>query len=154
LAGGPAERLTGPSVGVGRSSMWLRSLQKEKGVTEEPRYDAHTLRKVAALAGRLQNQKQETLTAREIEAIGAEAGLEPAFIQQALAQLAGSQPRPDRKKASPNELWPPVAIFSAPLVWGALSWLVRDSHSLAPLFWIVLPAPLALLLGFLSGQKK
>jgi class 3 adenylate cyclase len=134
--------------------MWLRSLQKERGATEEPLYDAPTLRKVAALAGRLQNQKQETLTAREIEAIGAEAGLEPAFIRQALAQLAVSQPPAVREKAALKELWPPVAIFGAPLVWGALSWLLRDSPGLAPLFFFILPAPLALLLGFLSGQKK
>jgi hypothetical protein len=134
--------------------MWLRSVQKERGVTEEPRYDAHTLRKVAALAGRLQNQKQETLTAREIEAIGAEAGLEPAFIQQALAQLAVSQPGAVSEKPEPKELWSPVAIFGAPLVWGVLSWLLRDSPSLAPLFVFILPAPLASCLGSSRARKR
>ena len=52
----------------------------------ERRYDPETLRKVTALAARLQSERQEYLTAREMEAIGAEVGLEPEFVRQALAQ--------------------------------------------------------------------
>lgn len=59
--------------------------------SEEPRYDAETLRRVTRLAQDLQSRGQDTLTAAEIEAAGAEVGLEPRFIQQALAQV--SRPR-------------------------------------------------------------
>lgn len=59
--------------------------------SEEARYDAETLRKVTALAQRLQHERQETLTAREMEAIGAEVGLEAPFIRQALEHVTASQ---------------------------------------------------------------
>ena len=54
---------------------------------EERRYDAETLRKVTALADRLQHQRQDTFTAREMESIGQEVGLKPAFTREALAHL-------------------------------------------------------------------
>lgn len=53
----------------------------------EPRYDAETLRKVTALAQQLKARQQETLSAREIETIGEEVGLERRFMQQALSQV-------------------------------------------------------------------
>src|SRR5437016_2374064 len=68
--------------------------------TDEPRYDHETLQKVAALAERLQGQHQETLTATDIEAVGREVGLEPAFIHQALAQVAEAQGKPARTEAA------------------------------------------------------
>jgi hypothetical protein len=89
----------------------LRLGSGKPGVTVERRYDEGTLRKVTALAARLQSEKQETLTAREIEAIGAEAGLEPAFIQQALAQVIGGQPAPSLEKAKKGRFWRLVAAF-------------------------------------------
>ena len=58
--------------------------------TEEPRYDAETLRKVTALAQRLQAQDRETLTAQEMEQIGAEVGLNPNFMRKALAQVTAT----------------------------------------------------------------
>ena len=63
----------------------------------ETRYDTPTLEKAIRLAGQLQSQHHDSLTAREIEAIGVEVGLEPVFIQQALTQLAApssAQPLP------------------------------------------------------------
>ncbi|HLK61625.1 MAG TPA: hypothetical protein VKU00_34070 [Chthonomonadaceae bacterium] len=70
----------------------------------ERRYDPETLRKVTALAARLQSERQEYLTASEMEAIGAEVGLEPEFIRQALAQhteqaaLAEKQAQEEREQ--------------------------------------------------------
>lgn len=68
---------------------------QEEEAPQEQRYDASTLRKVTALAQQLQSRSQDTLSASEIENIGAEVGLEPRFIQQALAQVsrAGVKPR-------------------------------------------------------------
>jgi hypothetical protein len=64
----------------------------QKEVGPEPRYTSETLEKVVDLASRLQGEHQETLTAQDIEAIGEEVGLDPAFIRQALAQLDRPQP--------------------------------------------------------------
>jgi class 3 adenylate cyclase len=52
----------------------------------EERYDQATVSQVAALAARLQRRHEETLSAREIENIGSEVGLQPTFIRQALEQ--------------------------------------------------------------------
>jgi hypothetical protein len=65
----------------------MRLKRHEKHVEGEPRYNAETVRQIAALAARLQSQQQEGVTAQEMEAIGAEVGLESAFIRQALAHL-------------------------------------------------------------------
>ena len=62
----------------------------------EPRYEAETLRKVTALAQRLQARQQETLTAAEIEQIGVEVGLDPSFIRVALQQVTASEATADR----------------------------------------------------------
>ena len=68
----------------------------------EPRYDAETLRKVTALAHELKERQQETLSAREIETIGEEVGLERRFMQEALAQVV-----------SPRIVTPPTATSEA-----------------------------------------
>lgn len=60
--------------------------------TEDPdrRYNHETLSRVTALAQRLQSRHQESLTAREVEEIGAEVGLAPDFIRQALGQVTST----------------------------------------------------------------
>src|ERR1051325_11341636 len=57
-----------------------------------PRYDNEALRRITALAERLKTERQETLTAGEMEAIGEEVGLDPSFIQQAIAQFHAAPP--------------------------------------------------------------
>jgi hypothetical protein len=54
---------------------------------DDPRYDVKTLRRVAALAARLQSQREGMLTAGEIEQLATEAGIAPAAIREALAQV-------------------------------------------------------------------
>jgi hypothetical protein len=71
-------------------TMWLRHREEQRD--GEARYDSETLRKVAALATKLQSRQAETLTAQEMEAIGAEVGLAPAFIRQALTHLTAPKP--------------------------------------------------------------
>lgn len=65
---------------------------------EEPLLDAVTAGKVAGLAERLQRERGERFTLREMETIGAEVGLEPAFIRQAVREL------------TPREAAAPVAV--------------------------------------------
>lgn len=79
--------------------------------SEEPRYDAETLRKVAALAQRLQSERQETLSAHEMEKIGAEVGLEPVFIRKALDRLTTERHRASNLVATTPHLL--KAIVSA-----------------------------------------
>lgn len=55
-------------------------------------YDKTTVDKIVALAGRLQDQHRESLTAQQIESIGGEVGLEPAFVRQAVAQIPPHAP--------------------------------------------------------------
>ena len=69
--------------------------------TEESRYDAETLRKVTALAERLQRERQETLTAQQMEDIGAEVGLEAPFIRQALESVT-AEPESLEVQTAPN----------------------------------------------------
>lgn len=126
---------------------------------DEPRYDAETLRKVTALAARLQDETAEKLSARDIEAIGAEVGLEPAYIQQALAQLAPEPAAPvsTRNLPSRTELGSLVAAWSGLLLWSIFSLFVTTTwvHPLLfTLFTLVFPAGLAALLGFLAGNRK
>src|SRR5947209_200724 len=59
----------------------------EEEAAGETRDDRGTPAKVAALAQRLESRHQETLTALELEEVGKEVGLEPAFIRAALGPL-------------------------------------------------------------------
>jgi class 3 adenylate cyclase len=105
------------------------------------------------LASRLQGEHQETLTAREIEAIAVEVGLDPAFIRQALAQLSVEQTQAALEKARKRKFWSLVATFAFPFLWGTLALLGQSPHW-KTFFTLVTPLPLAVLLGLFSGQKK
>lgn len=85
----------------------------------EPRYDAETLRKVTALAEHLRNHHQETLTGPEIEAIGREVGLDPAFTQEAL-RLITTKPQPVAKAPSP----PVHSAAALAGAWWATAWML------------------------------
>jgi class 3 adenylate cyclase len=61
----------------------MRLRSKENESTSEPRFDTQTAGKIAALATRLQQKHEAMLSAREIEAIGEEVGLQPDFIREA-----------------------------------------------------------------------
>lgn len=93
------------------------TLQHQTSV--EPRYDAETLRKVAALAQRLQSDRQETLSVHEMEKIGAEVGLKPVFIRKALGRLTTEWHRASNLVAATPHLL--KAIVSA---WWAAGWML------------------------------
>jgi len=148
----------------------------------EIRYDGDTLRKVTALAARLQHEQQETFTAEEIEAIGAEVGLQPALIRQALVRLdeerRPAEPRKvlaraEGRRASssivPAERWDRSEVLSAltalgiPFWWTGMASVVAGSMNRGPddftaflmMFMIFAgPIPLSVGLGFLAGRWK
>jgi hypothetical protein len=62
------------------------------GVVEETRFDAETVRQAVLLATRLQAEREKTLSAAEVEALGAELGIEPACLRQALAAVRQREP--------------------------------------------------------------
>lgn len=130
--------------------MRLRHMQEE--TAGEHRYDSATLRKVTALAARLQSAHHETLTAPEIEAIGAEVGLEPAFTRQAQAQMTAAQPAAVLSHPSKTEFWSRLAAFTIPLGWCVLAAVAGPARNAVLL--LLAPWPLAVLLGFLAGTKK
>jgi class 3 adenylate cyclase len=93
----------------------------------EPRYDTETLRKVTALAEHLRQRHQETLTGPEIEAIGREVGLDPAFTQEALRLITARQP----PLPAPARAAPPVSPAAPPFnpaalagAWWATGWML------------------------------
>lgn len=72
--------------------MMLNSQEPEQvALGQERRYDTDTLQKVTALASRLQHEHQDRLTAGEAEQLGMEIGLQPQFMQQAMAQVDSEQ---------------------------------------------------------------
>jgi class 3 adenylate cyclase len=97
--------------------MTLRRSEEGPG---EPRYDAQTLRKVTALAERLQSRHQATWSAQDIESIGREVGLDPAFMRQALAQLEQKAPAPATAIAPPA----PRGARALAKAWWAAGWVV------------------------------
>jgi class 3 adenylate cyclase len=136
----------------------MRVKPTNRGPLGEPRYESATLRKVTALATRLQSAHQDTLTAREMEAIGAEVGLEPAFIQEALAQLTAEPQQRPVEKASQKEFWSLVAAWGGAWLWCMLGISVMLGWELnVPLLrfiTLIAPVPLAAVLGFLAGTRK
>lgn len=122
---------------------------------EEPRYDAATLKKVAALAERLQHERRETLSAREIESIGTEAGLQPAFVRAALAQITAEQevlaPESTDKGAF-------VGIGLAAAFFSLFTYSVSNAQgapsTLLMWCWLVLPVLLPALVGFATKRSK
>jgi hypothetical protein len=115
------------------------------------------VREVAAVAARLQEEashEQEQLTARELEAVGAEVGIDPAFIQQALAQIAGQSATARLERSRRIEFGSLVGALALPLIWGGLAYLCGSSHGLAQFSTLIAPAPLSLLLGFVAGRKS
>jgi class 3 adenylate cyclase len=104
---------------------------RTEGREDEVHYDADTLRKVTALATRLQQRSQEMLTASDMEAIGREVGLDATFIREALAHLT-RRAAPPAPHAAPayrvrrRESMPPIAK-----AWFASAWCIPAA--LAPL---------------------
>jgi class 3 adenylate cyclase len=130
------------------------------GAVPEPRYDTATLRQVTALAERLKERRLETITAREMEAVGAEVGLSPAFVQQALEQLRDQRAAPSNALARAEEterrveLRATIFCLSFPWLLGLLAYLCRHQVGIVALFdptiWLLVTP----ILGFLAPKKR
>jgi class 3 adenylate cyclase len=111
--------------------------QSEDPLVSEARYDLETAGKIAALATRLQSKRQETLTASEIEAVGAEVGLQPGFIQQALRYLnerkAAAAPGGVRTLA-------PRTRGAFAVAWWAAAWAIPVTLLFIGLFTVGVPS--------------
>ena len=83
--------------------MMFNPQENQQEAQQERRYDPETLRKVTALATRLQNDHHETLTASQMEAIGLEVGLQSEFIHQAIAQLEEEHARMEQERRRQQE---------------------------------------------------
>src|SRR5579871_3717950 len=124
------------------------------------------------------------LTASDMESIGMEVGLEPAFIRQALAQHIAQktekQMEEERREqetvqaqvapvlqtqtvtpqqtaeqaASEAEFWATVTAFTLPLFLGTFAYAFKFSPGIMTLFTLIMPAPLIALMGFLSGNRR
>jgi hypothetical protein len=79
--------------------------------------------------------------------------LEPAFIRQALARVTGSSPAAVRERSRQAEFRGFAAALAVPLLWGSLAYACAFSLGLMRFFTLVAPAPLALLIGWMSGRK-
>ncbi len=99
------------------------------GSRSEPRFDTETVQKVAALANRLQAKHQETMSATEIEAVGAEVGLKPEFVKDALRQLTATEERrtesglAQRSASVPQGLWMEM-LPAIVKIWWAVAWIL------------------------------
>jgi len=123
---------------------------------EEPRYDAATLRKVAALAERLQNERRESLSAREIENIGTEVGLEPSFVREALARVVAEQETIQSPAQAHSAQLAGIGIGAA--VYSGLTYVasfqrVFEGGGLL-MFWVTLPILLPILVGAFTKKSK
>jgi hypothetical protein len=129
----------------------------------ELRYDAPTMHHVLTLAAELQGRQEETFSLQEIEAVGMEAGLQPAVIWKALAQVAAhpvAELRQERRREFQSLL---LALGIAP-PWGGLwfgveEYLVhhfpydRGTNIAMILGMLLLPVLLAVGQGFIAGRR-
>lgn len=138
--------------------------ENEQQTVLDYRHDPRMQQKVVALASRLQNAHQETLTTQQMQEIGVEVGLEPAFIQQAISQLTELSSQETTAKAKRQEFFSLVAAYGLSLGWGLLSFLHIDrgriyesppvNASWLTASTLLVPLLLSVFAGFLVGKKK
>ena len=135
---------------------------------DEERYDVEIVSKVAALAARLQERDEETLTPGEIEEAASEVGLRPEYVRKALATLTAPTPSLwDRLGLTRffglrHERLSRAVAFGGPLVWAALVFVLAmlmqvRADGLGPALAAILllsPWPVAALAGYISGNRR
>lgn len=133
------------------------------GDSGEGRFDSATTDKIIRLASRLDAENRERLSAQEIEGIAKEIGIEASFVREALQQVVRDKVgrRVDRMKAEkpvhPSHVafWSTVAAFLIPLVWASIAFFVSNGDlTTGKFFTLMAPLPLALIIGFIAGNKK
>jgi class 3 adenylate cyclase len=126
-------------------------MKEAKGT--ERRYQSNSLRKIIHLATRLQNRHEDSLTAQQVETIGAEVGLEPAFVRQALSHLDSKPSTVKTGGEKAAEFRSLMTALGLPVLAASLAFIGRTNPDLRNFYLFMLPAPLAGYCGFLSGKK-
>lgn len=133
------------------------------GDSSEGRYDSATTDKIIRLASRLDAENRERLSAEEIEGIAKEIGIESAFVREALQQVVRDKVgrRLDRVKEdkppshSHAAFWSTFGAFLIPLVWASIAFFVSNGDlTTGKFFTLMAPLPLALIIGFIAGNRK
>jgi class 3 adenylate cyclase len=146
----------------------------EEEHNEEVRYDAQAIQRIVSLASRLEHTHQETMTASEVEQLGADVGLDRAFVRKALAQMAeqgdttnsaASQRNSSANRTSAAVLgskeeflaW--LISFNIPIVHSVLAFFLgrpSPNGAVAPELFAFLALPLLLswVPGFLTARKR
>lgn|GEM_PF-913302 len=176
------DAIPSPSEVGGSWQAFMTQMNFEPQQETESRYQPALLQQVTTLASRLQDEHRETLTAQQMEAIGAEVGLEPAFVRKALDQLTQQKvlkkttqtaAQTTTTTASKAEFYTAIVALAFPFFWGTLAYFMvraglsprffsprgglaptEESTSLAIFFSLLAPGPLAVLQGFLTGKKS
>lgn len=154
-------------------------LKNEGESVEEKRYDAQAVQKMVALAAQLEQNQQETMTASQVEAIGADVGLDPAFVRKALEQFelqetakksTGKQSTSSKTGSATSgvlrtreELRAWIAAFAIPVLHAIAAYAVisdgsmaddMSPHAVEVAFLVVSPILLSWLPGYLTGRKR
>ena len=128
----------------------------------ELRQDGGMQKFVVERAARLQQEDQDRQTIHQIVDAALEVGLEPHFVERAIAEFHAHRGMTavvgTKAKRSMShhqaEYRRFVTAMTAPMGLGALAFAFKDATSIAVLLSLVLPAPLACLSGFLTGRKR
>ena len=130
--------------------------------TGEAHYDAETVQRALALASTLQKRRQELMTAEQVEALGAEVGLDREVVRQALVSVARQPALPVVTRAPRAEFWWMLAALAIPVLFGILAYglpmLMGETESSSGAQWrsfatLIAPVAIAALQGFVAGRK-
>src|SRR5688500_3066009 len=103
----------------------LKRIQEEAPASA--RLDVRTLTQVMALARELERDRQETLTWRQVEAIGAELGIDRTLLREALLRIPAAG-RPTRQGDGPRSQFRTTVIaLMVPVVLGVLAFVAARS---------------------------
>ncbi|MGQ9699259.1 MAG: adenylate/guanylate cyclase domain-containing protein [Armatimonadota bacterium] len=120
----------------------------------ERRYDSATLRKVVNLATRLQNRREEMLTEAQIEAIGAEIGLEREFVREALVRVGGTSRKRIADRLKLSKVSSLTLAFVLPLAWSLAALVTKGDPEWMLFTTLVAPVLLCGYLGYLTGKEE
>lgn len=147
-------------------------LRHEEENEQQQRYDPQMAQKIVSVAARLQEDHEASLSAAELQEIGAEVGVDPEFVRQALAQAKSDQDhrlsarvRPRKRLGlkqsnvltSRGELRAWAVASLVPVMVGTSAFLLNmgKRSTLSELFgFLLLPLLVSWLPGFLTGRKR
>ncbi len=133
------------------------------------RYDPQMQARVVELAVKLQQKEHDHVTGDQIMQAAGEMGIEPYYVQQAMAMVEAeranalnkTQANVQRRKTttthdlfSHSDLRRFTTVMTAPIAIGALAYMLKNWTGGAIFLSMILPLPLACLSGFYTGRKR